>query len=322
MGLKYEKCFLAPHWAKEGKGAVRKLIYSAALCCLSLIVLFSACSKESGDEIGERDNTPKVLTAEAAGKDVYGNDYAIIDSSNSQDGYVMVKYQGSSDKVRLQITCGNKEPYTYVLDGSNEYEVFPFSDGDGSYTVNIFENIEGDRYAQICGTTIDVALVDEFLPFLYPNQYVDFSADSEAVALGAELAASADQDLDVVENIYEYIINNITYDYDRASSVDSGYLPVVDSVLDEGKGICFDYAALAAAMLRSQRIPTRLVIGYSDDVYHAWISVYIEDVGWVNNVIEFKGADWVRMDPTYDANAAAVERYIGSGSNYHEMYLY
>ncbi len=35
----------------------------------------------------------------------------------------------------------------------------------------------------------------------------------------------------------------------------AGYLPDVDSILQEKKGICFDYAALMATMLQSQNIP-------------------------------------------------------------------
>ena len=45
-------------------------------------------------------------------------------------------------------------------------------------------------------------------------------------------------------------------------------------------------APLMAAMLRSQGIPTRLEIGYSKDAYHAWVSVYIEDIGWIDSIIE------------------------------------
>ena len=41
-----------------------------------------------------------------------------------------------------------------------------------------------------------------------------------------------------------------------------------------------------SAMLRSQRIPTKLDVGYSGDVYHAWISCYVTEVGWVDNIIE------------------------------------
>ena len=39
-------------------------------------------------------------------------------------------------------------------------------------------------------------------------------------------------------------------------------LPSVDETLKTKKGICFDYAALMTAMLRSQGIPTKLEIGY------------------------------------------------------------
>ena len=43
-----------------------------------------------------------------------------------------------------------------------------------------------------------------------------------------ELSASANDDLEVIENVYNYIITNFTYDYDKAASVQSGYLPDVD----------------------------------------------------------------------------------------------
>lgn len=48
-----------------------------------------------------------------------------------------------------------------------------------------FQNISGDRYASLFSQVIDVELENDFLPFLYPNQYVDFTADSQAVALAA-----------------------------------------------------------------------------------------------------------------------------------------
>ena len=65
-----------------------------------------------------------------------------------------------------------------------------------------------------------------------------------------------------------------------------------------GKGICFDYASLMAALLRSQGIPTKLVVGYSGDAYHAWISVYLDEIGWVDKIIEFDGKSWSLIDPT------------------------
>ena len=44
------------------------------------------------------------------------------------------------------------------------------------------------NYATCLHQQFDVVIEDEFLPFLYPNQYVNFTADSLTVAKGAELA--------------------------------------------------------------------------------------------------------------------------------------
>ena len=52
------------------------------------------------------------------------------------------------------------------------------------------------------------------------------------------------------------------------------------------------------SMLRSQNIPTKLEVGYSGDAYHAWISTYIDDKGWVDDIIQFNGNTWQIMDPT------------------------
>ena len=65
-----------------------------------------------------------------------------------------------------------------------------------------------------------------------------------------------------------------------------GYEPDPQKTLKERKGICFDYASLAAAMLRAVGIPCRVVTGYVDNnYYHSWISAYAN-------------GRWHRVDPT------------------------
>lgn len=294
------------------------------LCCL----LLCGCSgeKSSGaDHSGSpRDNTPQVLTPSADGTTVYQNDYASIDASNVSQGYVMVRYSGSCEKVKVQITGPDENTYTYLLSARNDDTTFPLPAGDGIYTIQVLENVSGDSYAVSLTQEIDVTPENEFLPFLYPNQYVDFTADSKAVAKGSELAADTWNDLEVVRNIYNFVIENISYDTEKAASVSYGYLPDVDATLADGKGICFDYAALMAAMLRSQGIPTKLEIGYAGDAYHSWISCYVDDQGWVDNIIEFNGHEWQLMDPTLAASndSASVKEYIGDGSHYVVKYSY
>lgn len=296
-----------------------------AIFCL----LLGGCSGSSSASRKEhsgppRDSTPKVLTPSADGVTVYQNDFASIDASNTSQGYVMVKYNGTNEKVKLQITCPDQSCYTYLISDRGAYDTFPLTAGNGSYALQVLENVAGDTYTVSLAQSINVNIEDEFLPFLYPNQYVNFHTDSKAVSKGSDLAKDTYSDLDVVQNIYNYVIKNISYDTEKAQNVSYGYVPDIDDTLSSKKGICFDYAALMASMLRSQNIPTKLEVGYSGDAYHAWISTYIDDKGWVDDIIQFNGDTWQIMDPTLAAtnDGAAVKKYIGDGSHYVVKYTY
>lgn len=233
----------------------------------------------------------------------------------------MASYTGTNEKVKLRITGPDEVTYTYNLHGS-DYEVFPLTAGDGDYTIGVYENISDSKYSLAISAEINVTLTNAFGPYLYPNQYVNFNASSLPVKKAVELAYTANADLDVVEEVYNYIISNFTYDYDKAASVVSGYLPVVNDVYQSNTGICFDYAAVMATMLRSQNIPTRLEVGYIGEAYHAWISVYIEDIGWVNGIIEFDGANWNMLDPTYASSSKNPQNFITENSKYLTKYVY
>lgn len=271
---------------------------------------------------GTRDNTPVCLAPSADGILTYGNDAVTIDVSHEESGYCMIQYLGSVSKVKLQITGPNNVTYTYNL--SKNMETFPFAAGSGNYRLAVYENIKDDQYSTLFEITLPIAIEDEFAPYLYPNQYVNFNSTNQCVALAQELSAPANNDLDVITEIYNYIVSNVTYDYDKASTVQSGYIPDVDSILQKKTGICFDYASLMASMLRSQRIPTRLEIGYVGEAYHAWISTYVKDVGWINGIIQFDGKTWTLMDPTFASSSGdkSLKDFIGDGSNYITKYMY
>ena len=269
----------------------------------------------------------QVRTPAHPGTSVSKNQKAEIDYSNAADGYIMIKYVTATTKqLRVIIEGPSKVKYQYTLKGNGDYETFPLSDGNGSYTIGIYEQIEGTRYATSHTATITVTLTNEFAPFLRPNQYVNFNANSQVVTKAASLVSGVTDFYGKVAAIYNFVVTNFTYDKQQAATVQSGYLPDVDAVLARQKGICFDYAAVMAAMLRSQDIPTKLVIGYAGEAYHAWINVYSAEAGgWINNVIQFDGKEWKLMDPTYAATGnqgADVMRYIGDGKNYRSMFLY
>ena len=213
--------------------------------------------------------------------------------------------------------------YSYNLT-PQEWTVLPLSDGNGNYEAGIYINVVDKKYATVMTGKFTAEMADEFAPFLRPNQYVNYTQATNAVNLGLEITAGIEDALHKVATVYDYVVSTLSYDYDRAATVKSGYLPDLDSVLSEKKGICFDYAALMTAMLRSQEIPCKLVVGYAGKTYHAWISVWTEEEGWIDGAIFFDGSVWHRMDPTFASSGAGdpeIQEFILNG-NYTVKYLY
>lgn len=296
--------------------------YRRVLCALLAILMLAGIMIAA--------DAGKIPTKETtkSGEVVYKNGKAAVDASNLNQGYLSVKYTGGKNvRIKVQIAKKDGVTYTYNLNNTGTAETFPLTEGDGSYKVSVFENTTGTKYAQAYTCSVTLALKNQFAPFLYPNQYVNFNDKSKVVSTAAEIIknAKAEKDLDKVAAVYHHVVKNITYDQELAKTVQSGYLPDVDKVLEKGKGICFDYAAVMAAMLRSQNIPCKLVVGYAGTVYHAWINVYIEDIGWVDQLIYFDGKAWSLMDPTFVSSgkgAANILKFVGDGTNYSQKYAY
>ena len=266
--------------------------------------------------------SPVVLECTAPGLDAAVSDWAVVDWSNAADGYIMVRFTAETAK-RLKLRLIRQTTYTYNLE-PQEWTVFPLSDGDGDYQVILYQNTSGNQYAKLMSTSFHVDLEDEFVPFLRPNQYVNYACSPDTLALGQRLCTGITAPLEKVAAVYDYVVTNLSYDYDKAATVKSGYLPDLDQVLAAKKGICFDYAALMTAILRSQQVPCKLVVGYAGSTYHAWISVWTQENGWIDGVIFFDGQTWKRMDPTFASSqnqSPEILDFIENGT-YTAKYLY
>lgn len=274
---------------------------------------------------GSRNSSPRVLAVSAPGTDAQSGGPAVLDVSNASQGYVMVNYSGNMGNVRFKSVGPDGRSCTYVVSARGSYQAFPLTGGNGNYSFTVYEEAPGSGglYAAIISKSMGVSLADGFLPYLYPNMYCNFTAGSACVAKAAELAKPCDTDLQVIENVYHYCVNNITYDDAKAASVQSGYAPTPDETLASGRGICFDYASLMTAMLRSQGIPTRLEVGYVGNLYHAWVSCYITGTGWIDGVIQFDGANWTLMDPTtaHGSSSGSVQS-LKASPGYDVRFLY
>lgn len=270
---------------------------------------------------------PVIYATTASGTHTSSTAKAVIDYSNSADGYVMAKYTGSASKAIVQITYPNGSKYNYNLNTNGNYEAFPLTGGNGSYSILVGENVSGGNYAAAASCNISVSLSSSTAPYLRPSQYVNFSKGDVAVTKASQLCAGATTSLQKIERIYSWVVENVNYDTALANDVKSkkvtSYLANPTKIINEKKGICYDYAVGMAAMLRSQGIPTQVVFGNVTSVgYHAWINVYTSETGWVCGAIYFDGSSWKRMDATIASSNRgnnAIYDFINNNSNYYSV---
>ncbi|MFB6365382.1 transglutaminase family protein [Paenibacillus elgii] len=211
-----------------------------------------------------------------------------IDRTALNKGLIAVNYTHNPDtKTIVRISKGN-ENYDYNLTNGARY---PLQRGNGTYSVLIAQLLSDNKYKVISKESVELKLENENAVFVQSIPLINWNVHTKAVVQTTKLTNAAKTDMEKTAAIYTYITNNIKYDYEKAQTVKSDYIPSLDAVYDSSKGICYDYAAIFAAMARSQNIPTRLVMGYeasAPSTYHAWNQVFLN-------------GQWITIDTTYDA---------------------
>ena len=294
----------------------KKLLLSLSLC---IFVTGCSSSQEYPTEYPESpaQQVSEILWPQSPGVDVLTDSrYAMVDMSNVSQGYVTARLLSSASKIKLQISKDDKK-YNYDLT-SSDYTAFPLQMGNGIYTIKILSQIEGTKYAVVASTQKEVTIQDEFSVYLYPNQVVNYGPDSIVVNKSFELTKDDKDNLTRIYHLFEYTVDVLDYDYEKADYVSDTYvLPNLTQAIENGSGICFDYASLLAALCRIQGIPARVIVGWTDIEYHAWVEIYLENEGWINPKVYFAKKDWSLVDPTFSDSGNAD--YTGK---YEEVYHY
>lgn len=198
----------------------------------------------------------------------------LLETSNAHNGNIKATSFGTTGKrYKLQIKHGsNKQIFDVRNDGV--YELFPVQFGDGEYEATLYESVSGKQYATASVVKFPVKLDRPDASQLVPNQYVNYTEGS-ALTQTADLLCRGYEPEKKFHTICNYIKQNFRYDYVKAVLTKSGTLPEVDKTFQKRMGICQDLAAVTVAMLRSQGIPSKLVIGYAGKQYHAWVTAKV-----------------------------------------------
>jgi hypothetical protein len=155
----------------------------------------------------------------------------------------------------------------------------------------------GDSYEVVSRAPIDdpevlAAETGEY-PASIRSQYLQIpeSTSRQVVELADRITANADSPYGQADAIEQWLEANKEYSLNARNT--RGNL-VNEFVLNRQVGYCTYYASAMAVMLRSQGVPARFVVGFTEgqrvteDEWvvrgldsHAWVEVYIPDRGWV-----------------------------------------
>ncbi|MBD5769660.1 transglutaminase family protein [Marinomonas colpomeniae] len=169
-----------------------------------------------------------------------------------------------------------------VIDVSTDFEIVP---------LNILE--EQKYHAMTCGqlrSLLDVPTTPEL------RMAKEYLLDSPQISNSAELKDYADSTFSDDKSVFQAalafthkIFTEFTFDPNTTTVATP-----LEQVLEQRSGVCQDFAHLAIGCLRSVGIPARYMSGYLEtlpppgqeklvgaDASHAWFSIFIPDLGWI-----------------------------------------
>ena len=229
---------------------------------------------------------------------VFANSFSLTKADveiDSKNCVITLSYNGydSADSYWLEISKNMTNGYPIKFE--NKKESFPLTSGEGTYKLLLFKKIE-HNYVFVDSQTIFV-VIDNYTcdkPFLSSVQHANWNNDMDSIKFAKQLTRKLKTNEEKINAIYHYLISNLRYEYEKLEQIKNvSYIPTIDDTFNSNKGICSDFSALFASMLRSIGIPTKVVYGYVKDsnTYHAWNSVYDSQ----KNI-------WVLVDITFDIN--------------------
>ncbi len=205
-------------------------------------------------------------------------------SSNLQIRPLPCDYRTRTDFFGNQVAWFSiREPHQeFVVTASSEVQIFP-------------QPVQLDFSHGMSWEAVKEALWnDRSEPMLEARQY---ALDSPFISADADLAGYAQASftpgialIEAIHDLMQRIHRDFTFDPEFTNLA----TPLA-TVLQHRRGVCQDFAHLAIGCVRSQGLAARYVSGYIEtlpppgkkklvgaDASHAWFSVYLPDLGWMD----------------------------------------
>lgn len=261
---------------------MKKIILIWLVLTMSMTGVYAETKEDFLSKVVEVTTSTKTLSAEHMVLSIKTTTYLLksldIKVQTIEANVIVTKGTTGYEHVKAIV----EKDIEYIYNLVSDVEYLPLQMGSGEYTVSLLGSNDGRRFKMITSKDFTVEL-EENAVFLSSSQTVNWSDDTDISVLAYALTKDLVSDEEKLNAIHEYIVENVRYDYSKAASLPKGYIPDPLATLNEGSGICYDFAALLASMMRSVDIPAKLVKGYSTytPVYHAWNEILIEDTWWI-----------------------------------------
>ena len=221
-----------------------------------------------------------------------------------------------NEKQYLSNVKASIKPVRLYNDGVNTIAQYTFND-IGSQKMNIV--IEGEANVRTYNIHNAKIINKNLTPeknlkrYLQPEPLIE---SDDYYIKGIAKKIKGDTQEEILQNIYEYIQNNMTYTIMNNIGA--------KKALQQKKGKCSEYSAIMIALCRAKNIPARMVIGNiarESFTQHNWVEVYYDKYGWVmydptvepKNINIYKNGKRLRVEKEYDTSPNM--NYITAGRN-------
>jgi transglutaminase-like putative cysteine protease len=164
--------------------------------------------------------------------------------------------------------------------------------------------------AQVTWTDLrSVAVIDRFDEVLRPTEYTP--ANERVAAVGRRITKNHEP-REAVVAAARWARGELDYIPGTTGVHSSGL-----DALEQGKGVCQDFAHLSLMVLRSMGIPARYVSGYLHPKRNAVIGKTVD--GRSHAWIQAWTGGWWNYDPTNDTDITEQYISVGVGRDYHDV---
>ncbi len=240
---------------------MRKRVLQICASALTVLLLLAGAAPEA------RAEEAKVLSAEGVRIDLGGVPEGVL--LFDADGAFLFRVEKDGEDYRYDAEAGS---YPMTV---------PLQMGEGVYTVTAYAKTESGQEKRL-RASFDAVFAHPYAPFLSKSLYVNWREDGACARFAAAACAGCGSDTEKARALYRETERRLTYDYALAER-ESGYrIADPEEVLSRGSGVCWDYAVLLCAMMRSAGIPAQLAVGHYEPAgtNHAWVRAYAGG-GWI-----------------------------------------